>query len=82
MGLKSRLEAMKSDFIRNADPVILEKMQHATRVLEEPDHLAFVLNVGERAPEFSLNDARGQAVSSQDLLLKGRLLVAFYRGVW
>ncbi len=82
MGLKTRLAAMKAEFIRNADPVIREKMQHATRVLEEPDHLAFVLNVGERAPEFTLNDARGQAVSSRSLLDKGWLLVAFYRGVW
>lgn len=82
MGLRSRLDAIKADFIHNADPVILEKMQHATRVLEEPDHLAFILKVGESAPEFVLNDSRGQSVSSRDLLQTGPLLVVFYRGVW
>jgi peroxiredoxin len=40
------------------------------------------LKAGDRAPEFSLNDADGHAVSSRDLLANGPLVVTFYRGVW
>jgi peroxiredoxin len=37
---------------------------------------------GEKLPEFSLSDATGKKVSSSDLLKKGAILIAFYRGEW
>ena len=40
------------------------------------------IQVGEKFPEFTLNDARGQQVSSRDLLRRGPLLISFYRGQW
>jgi peroxiredoxin len=40
------------------------------------------LKVGERAPEFSLPDARGKLVTSPEFLAQGPLVVTFIRGRW
>ena len=41
-----------------------------------------ILPVGAVAPDFVLNDSRGRAVRSQDLLALGPLVVKFFRGRW
>lgn len=38
-------------------------------------------NVGERAPDFSLNEADGRSVSLSNLEGK-KILLIFYRGAW
>lgn len=40
------------------------------------------LGVGANAPSFELPDHNGKAVSSADLLAKGRLVLCFIRGRW
>jgi len=40
------------------------------------------LAVGERIPHFTLPDAYGQTISSEDLLSEGPLVISFYRGEW
>jgi peroxiredoxin len=40
------------------------------------------LAVGARAPEFSLPDHNGKAVSSAELLSRGRLVLCLFRGRW
>jgi peroxiredoxin len=40
------------------------------------------LKAGDRAPTFTLTDTDGAAVSSAALLVRGPLVVSFYRGVW
>lgn len=40
------------------------------------------LEVGERAPEFSLPDHDGDMVSLAELLRRGRLVLCFFRGRW
>ena len=44
--------------------------------------LETALNVGDRIPSFVLGDARGQNISSADLLKKGPIVLVFYRGAW
>jgi peroxiredoxin len=41
-----------------------------------------ILPVGSQAPDFELSDVNKQPVRSRDLLARGRLVVAFYRGRW
>jgi peroxiredoxin len=43
---------------------------------------ANILPVGEKVPEFQLQDHDGKSVSSSDLLAKGRLVLCFIRGRW
>jgi peroxiredoxin len=40
------------------------------------------LAVGEQAPGFSLNDARGETVTLAGLLANGPVVLTFYRGAW
>ena len=40
------------------------------------------LEVGQTMPEFALPDANGHVVKSADLLAKGPMVLAFYRGGW
>lgn len=40
------------------------------------------LEVGERAPSFSLPDANGNAVSLDERLAEGPVVISFYRGAW
>ena len=40
------------------------------------------LKVGARAPEFTLQDARGNTIRSAELLSQGSLIVTFIRGRW
>lgn len=37
---------------------------------------------GDRAPAFELPDVRGELVRLGDLLARGPVVLAFYRGVW
>jgi peroxiredoxin len=57
---------------------------HAQAVAElNARHLsANILPVGAKAPAFELPDHDGKAVSSADLLAKGRLALCFIRGRW
>lgn len=40
------------------------------------------LKAGDRAPVFSLPNARGKSIQLQDLLRQGAVVLTFYRGVW
>jgi hypothetical protein len=41
-----------------------------------------ILQVGDQAPDFSLPSSLGGMVQLSDLLHRGPLVVAFYRGHW
>ncbi len=40
------------------------------------------LRIGERAPDFSLPNQRGEMVRLHDRLSRGPVVLNFYRGVW
>ena len=40
------------------------------------------IKVGEKAPDFVLNNALGKAVSLKDKLKQGPVILVFYRGAW
>jgi len=40
------------------------------------------IQVGEHMPEFSLFNAYGKQISSREILKKGKMVLAFYRGSW
>lgn len=40
------------------------------------------IQVGEHMPEFSLFNAYGKQISSRQILKKGKMVLAFYRGSW
>ena len=87
MSLQDRLDALKADFEGGKFPLVparedLETMERATAALIASGQAGRAAKAGDKAPEFVLNDAAGNPVSSRDLLAKGPLIVSFYRGVW
>ncbi|CAD6560315.1 peroxiredoxin-like family protein [Paraburkholderia metrosideri] len=87
MSLQDKLDAFRADFKAgkppfNAPPEIHPVMERATAELIASGQAGRAIKAGDRAPHFNLKDQNGQDVSSAALLVKGPLIVTFYRGVW
>jgi peroxiredoxin len=87
MSLQNKLDAMRDDFENGRFPLVptrdqLETMSQATQSLIDSGQVDYALKAGDTAPEFTLEDAGGKSLSSQDLLVRGPLVATFYRGVW
>ena len=87
MSLQYKLDAFRVDFKAgkppfNAPPEIHPVMERATAELIASGQAGRAIKAGDRAPSFKLKDQDGNDVSSAALLVKGPLVVTFYRGVW
>lgn len=82
MKLEERLEAYKKSFQKQAPKEAQEIMHRATEDLRNSGILARTVKVGDMAPDFSLNNTRGQVVALSDLLDGGPVVASFYRGRW
>jgi peroxiredoxin len=87
MTLQHRLDAFKADFEAgrppySVPPSVIETMHRATAELIASGQAERAKQAGDRAPEFTLSDQDGNAVSSAGLLAQGPLVLTFYRGVW
>ena len=65
--------------VKNAEN---KEVMMSTSIVSAEDAAKAALNVGAKMPAFNLKDARGQSISSEDLLKQGNLVVVFYRGSW
>src|SRR6185312_7352156 len=87
MSLQARLDAFKADFeggklAYKPSPDVLDLMHRATAELIASGQALNARKAGDKAPEFTLEDANSRVVSSVELLAKGPLVVSFYRGAW
>jgi peroxiredoxin len=87
MSLQDHLDAFKADFeggklAFKPAPEVLDIMHRATAELIASGQAFNAKKAGDKAPEFTLKDPDGHAVSSTELLAKGPLVISFYRGVW
>jgi hypothetical protein len=82
MSLQDKLDKVKKDFEADAPPEALSIMHRATDDLLNSGVIERTLKAGDRAPGFTLLNEQGQMVASSDLLLRGPLVLSFYRGVW
>jgi len=85
--LQSRLDEFKKAFESGAPPYnapheAIETMHRATAELKASGIEAHALQVGDRAPSFTLFNQDHLQVSSGDLLRQGPLVVSFFRGHW
>jgi hypothetical protein len=88
MQLEERLHLLRQKFEGCAGTAglipsdALAIMHRATEELRRSGILDRVPKVGDRAPDFALESARGEVVRSETLLSKGPVVVDFYRGRW
>lgn len=82
MGLQQKLDEISRDFASQADPAIVEEIKKAVEHLANSGIMDRVFKAGDRAPDFTLEDARGDQVSLESLLRRGPVVLTFYRGLW
>lgn len=80
--LKDRLEARKKAFKKKAEKRIQDAFQRGLQAVRETEVAKSAKQVGELAPNFSLQNAQGKTVSLQDYLAKGKVILIWYRGGW
>ena len=82
MDLQDQLNQLRANFEKNVPPEILEVMHRATDDLHNSGILEQVLTVGDTAPEFELENTRGERIRSRDMLSNRLMVLTFYRGKW
>ena len=82
MTLKETLQQMKSASRSKLPAEVATIMSRATEDLERSGIIGKALGPGKPAPKFVLPDAQGTHYNSKELLLKGPLILTFYRGSW
>ena len=83
MALQDRLDAVKADLETRILPrEIVAALHRATADLKASGQAVRALRAGDRAPEFTLQDANGKPARSADYLVRGPLVLTFQRGSW
>ena len=82
MKLQDKLIAIKQESAAKIPPEKIEILLRGIEDLVQSGIQDKAIKVGEKLPEFTLTDDKGNVVSSNELLEKGPLVVSFYRGVW
>ncbi len=82
MTLAAKLEALYQGAKERIPVPVLEKMAQATEELRQSGIAEKALQTGAVIPQLSLPDETGKVVTSEELLVKGPLVLTFYRGSW
>jgi len=80
--LKSQLDAKRANFERTADAEKQAIYKAGFEDVEQSGILELAKQVGDQAPNFTLNNAVGEPVSLTDYLKKGPVVLTWYRGGW
>ncbi len=81
-GLKAEIAVIRRDIEGSQSEEVRKILQRSIQRLAESSAMDSVIGVGEQFPHFSLPNAGGDAISSEDFLSRGPLIVCFYRGGW
>jgi hypothetical protein len=82
MSLKADIDQLIEKSSERIPPDIQKLMAADTERLKQSGIEDNSLKTGDKAPSFTLPNAKGERVSSADLLAKGPLVLSFYRGGW
>lgn len=80
--LKSKLDARKANFYLNASDSLKRKYKEGLESVEKSGIVKSAMQVGDMAPNFTLNNALGQPVALYDYLKEGKVILTWYRGGW
>jgi len=82
MTLQERLDHFKINFEKSIPETDLNIMHRATAALIDSGIMDGVVKTGETAPDFELKDKNENTVRLKDFLVKGPVVLSFYRGKW
>lgn len=80
--LQEELDARRDAFLEKASPEIIQSQEKALAKLQASGLTDQALNVGEKAPDFTLGDPDGKQVQLSNLLKEGPVVLTWYRGGW
>lgn len=80
--LSNQLKDYQNGFKQKASSETVNTMTQATSDLASSGIVDNSLKVGDKAPDFILPDATGKPVKLSELLVKGPVVINFYRGQW
>ena len=82
MNVREELQIMADSSKDRISSEAREVMSSFQKELESKKLLSTLRKAGDKFPNFSLPNHRGELIKSEDLLQKGSLIVTFYRGGW
>ena len=82
MTLKESIDSFMEGVSLRAPPEVLAGLRAEIEKLAASGVARRALAVGDEAPDFTLPDAHGSAVTLSSVLAAGPAIVAFYRGGW
>lgn len=80
--LKEQIAAFQKEVLPQIPEAVREVLVRTTEDQVKSGIANKALKVGDKAPDFTLPNVRGESVSLAKLLAKGPVVVAFYRGSW
>ena len=80
--LKQQIADFQREMLPKIPPQVREVLVRTTEDQVKSGMMAKALKVGDKAPDFTLPNVRGEAVTLSNLLAKGPAVLAFYRGAW
>ncbi len=82
MSLQEKMTQFKKGFEARAPKEALEIMHRATETLKDSGILEHAPKVGDKAPDFTLENTEGKEIRLSRLLKEGPVVLGFYRGRW
>ena len=80
--LKQHIKAFQEEMLPKIPKEVVDVLLRTTEDQVKSGVANKALKVGDKAPNFTLPNVKGESVSLSDLLAKGPAVVAFYRGTW
>jgi hypothetical protein len=80
--LKQQIADFQREMLPKMPPEVVEVLMRTTADQVKSGITAKALKVGDKAPDFTLPNVRGEAVTLSNLLAKGPAVITFYRGAW
>jgi hypothetical protein len=80
--LKQQIADFQREMLPKIPPEVRDVLLRTTEDQVKSGITAKALKVGDKAPDFTLPNVRGEAVTLSNLLAKGPAVIAFYRGAW
>ncbi|MBR0664684.1 AhpC/TSA family protein [Roseomonas hellenica] len=82
MGLQEQLAAFRAEFARTAPAGRPALYDSKIEELRTSFALEKAIGTGDEAPDFTLQDGQGRSISLLKELLRGPVVLTFYRGAW